>query len=197
MRSVVANLDLITEMPQLRALQICYGHVVISKLGSRNKPGTSRGDQMDNRALALKLVLDHLDTTDISTVEDRMEVQKAIYLAQAAGVSLGYSYGWYVKGPYSPALTRDYYGLGSEDGQSAKLKSSAVEKLNRVKALMAAPIDGLRRPQKLELLASLHYLLRQSGMSEATAKKRITATKPHLSAFSNRGIELLREYSLV
>lgn len=152
---------------------------------------------MDNRALALKLVLDHLGTTDISSVDNRMEVQKAVYLAQAAGVTLGYSYGWYVKGPYSPSLTRDYYNLSGDEIAQATLKATAVEKLDQVRALMEIAIDNLGRPQRLELLASLHYLIKVSGMPVSEAKKRLNDTKKHVSAFADEGLQLLRDSGLL
>lgn len=100
---------------------------------------------MDQRSAALKLVLDHLGTNDISTVDDRMEVQKAVYLAQKAGVSLGYSYGWYVRGPYSPSLTRDYYDLVDDIPEGMTLKAAAATKLDSVRSLMNDGVEGLAR----------------------------------------------------
>lgn len=147
--------------------------------------------------MALRLVLDRLGTTDISTVDDRMEVQKAVYLTQSAGVGLGYSYGWYVRGPYSPALTRDYFDLSDETPQSASLKEAAAERIDKVVALMNEQIDDLRRPQRLELFASIHYLLKESKMAEATARKRFSDLKPHLSKYFSQGLQKLREHAFI
>lgn len=152
---------------------------------------------MDNRAIALKLILDHLETNSIATVDQRMEVQKAVYLAQNLGVDLGYSYGWYVKGPYSPALTRDYYNLTDEVPEGTILRPVAIERLNVVRLLMDAPIDGLTRPRKLELLASLHYLIKRSGMSEGAAKKHLATVKPHLQDHASQGLEILKANDLL
>jgi hypothetical protein len=153
---------------------------------------------MDNRAIALKLILDHLETADISTVEQRMEVQKAIYLVQSTGMPLGYSYGWYLKGPYSPTLTRDYYSLGDEGGmQNATLKASAIGKLDNLKELINQPIGGLGRPHRLELLASLHYLIKNSRFSEDKARQRIRETKSHLADHVTAGLAALRGHGLL
>src|SRR3712207_9330456 len=59
----------------------------------------------------------------------RKRVQKAVYIGQLTGVDLGYRFSWYVKGPYSTALTRDYYDLAEdvnsgEDRKSTRLNSS-------------------------------------------------------------------------
>lgn len=60
---------------------------------------------MDSNLIALKLFLDDLGVSaDIETIDDRKRVQKAVYLGQAAGADLGYRFGWYLLGPYSPSL---------------------------------------------------------------------------------------------
>ncbi len=153
---------------------------------------------MDNRAVALKLILDDLGTNDISSTENRMEVQKAVYLVQASGISLGYTYGWYLKGPYSPSLTRDYYSL-SEDTvpPETTLKTAAREKIEQLRKLMDQGIGNLRRPQRLELIASLHYLLKNSSFSEAQATDRIRETKPHLALHVADGLAVLKESNLL
>lgn len=38
-------------------------------------------------------------------------VQAAVYIGKVAGVDLGYRYGWYVYGPYSPSLHEDLVKL--------------------------------------------------------------------------------------
>lgn len=178
-----------------QALWTCRANV---DNAARTKKERQTGQrQMDKRAVALKLVLDRLGTTDISTVEDRMEVQKAVYLTQSAGVGLGYSYGWYVRGPYSPSLTRDYFDLSEDAPASASLKEAAAERIDRVITLMNEPIGDLRRPQRLELLASIHYLLKQSKMAEATARKRINDLKPHVAKHFTQGLQKLREHAFV
>ena len=71
------------------------------------------GGNVSNKLLALKLVLEALGVgTNIGNVTERKEKQKAIYLVKAlTGLDLGYSYGWYIRGPYSPSLANDYYEL--------------------------------------------------------------------------------------
>lgn len=44
----------------------------------------------------IRLVLEEMGIEpDVRTVEGRRIIQRSIYLAQAAGVPLGYSFGWY------------------------------------------------------------------------------------------------------
>lgn len=63
----------------------------------------------------LKLVLDELNIpSDYSTIKQRTTVQKAVYLAQCAGVDLGYTFGWYTKGPFCPELSSVCIELNKE-----------------------------------------------------------------------------------
>jgi uncharacterized protein YwgA len=47
----------------------------------------------------------------IDTFEDRLRLQKIIYIAKHFGIDLGYSFNEYLRGPYSPELADDYYEL--------------------------------------------------------------------------------------
>lgn len=70
---------------------------------------------MTNRQIALKLVTQYLDVpAHQSSFDDRLILQKAIYLVQQAGVDLNYRYTWYLRGPYCSDLTRDAYEMLSE-----------------------------------------------------------------------------------
>ena len=66
---------------------------------------------MDRRQIAAVLTLKWLGVEfKLETFTDRLIAQKAIYLAQTVGADLGYFYGWYLRGPYCPALTEDLFG---------------------------------------------------------------------------------------
>jgi hypothetical protein len=155
---------------------------------------------MDEKFVALKLILDHLNVgQEIDTVEQRMETQKAIYLAQSLGVDLGYSYGWYLKGPYSPSLTRDYYALHAKadegDGDRA-LKQRVRVVLDQLREIMDNPTVPLSRAHWLELLASIHYLIHESGYTPQRARDRIRATKAHLDQYFPQGLAALEANAL-
>jgi uncharacterized protein YwgA len=159
--------------------------------------------EMQPKLTALERVLDALGVEpEIETVDDRKRVQKAIYLGQRAGVDLGYRYGWYKKGPYSPRLTRDYYALAEaldigESAGTAKLKPSEATKLRRIRPLFAVPAGVALSPEDwLELVASVDYLKRVSKVSDADAKKVIRDQKPTLFRFLPKARAALRQYGL-
>jgi len=123
---------------------------------------------MDRQQIGLKLALDALGRE--LTLEDfagRLALQKTIYLVQAAGVDLGYSYGWYLRGPYSAGLTRDAFAIKAElardpEGlKSWKLDPDSINRLVVLRALFTGtPAKKLTR--HLELLASVLFLLKSN-----------------------------------
>ncbi len=160
---------------------------------------------MSAKLAALKLFLDELGIeSSIDTIDDRKRVQKAVYLGQIARVDLGYRFGWYLRGPYSTGLTKDYYALadavnsGELDTQGRTLKPELRERLKRIRPLLDPP-SGVHLSQEdwLELLASLHFLQYVSKFDQDKAVERIRQEKPHLKAFLHEAESQLQRYGLL
>ncbi|HEY7307853.1 MAG TPA: hypothetical protein VH643_00700 [Gemmataceae bacterium] len=120
---------------------------------------------MDRQQIGLKLTLDTLGVpARVNSFSNRLVLQKAVYLAQAAGVQLGYQYNWYLRGPYSPALTRDAFAIvaeldqGANDSEGWNLDPTSKQRLSQMKKILEGLQDS-ELPKKLELLASVHFLL--------------------------------------
>ena len=47
----------------------------------------------------------------IKTFEDRVRLQKFVYLAKHFGIDLKYNFNLYIRGPYSSELADDYYKI--------------------------------------------------------------------------------------
>lgn len=121
---------------------------------------------MDRQQIGLKLALDHLGLpTRLSSFDERLILQKAVYLAQAAGVDLGYFFHWYLRGPYSPSLTRDAFTMvgeingGLDDSEGWHLEEKSIERLAKLRPLISWAQPAQRAPW-LELLASVLFLLK-------------------------------------
>ena len=121
---------------------------------------------MEARLMVLDLVLRQLGIEP----DNSREIQKAVYLVQAAGVPMGYRYAWYENGPGSPGLASSIYELKLEttdlqEGESAhsrQLRPAFVDTVERARPLLKVPEDvegNLSRVEWLDLLASLRYLV--------------------------------------
>jgi len=164
---------------------------------------------MDRQQIGVKLTIDGLKLPfKTDSFMDRLIMQKAIYLAQAAGVNLGYYYHWYLYGPYSPPLTRDEFAIGADitsgmdESKEWKLDDKSLQRLQKMRGLFAeAEADRDKLAKKLELLASVHFLVDRKQVSKVDTS-RITATLKRFNKdFSKQNVkealEELQHYGLL
>jgi hypothetical protein len=133
---------------------------------------------MERQQIGLKLTMNALGLpARLESFPDRLILQKAVYLSQAAGVLLGYHYNWYLRGPYSPSLTRDAFAVaaelaqGSDEGQGWRLDETSLQRLEDLKPLLNDQ-EPDQRARHLELLASVHFLL-QTGQGRSTSPEEL------------------------
>ena len=146
----------------------------------------------------LKLLLDEAGIgTDISTIDKRKSIQKTIQLSKSYGVDLGYSFSWYVKGPYSTALTRDYYGLSRAGSvESLKLRDTAKSTIDVLRKYL---FESAKKPKKLkksdwlELLSSYDYLKNKRNLDGPTIQSKLELEKSHVAKYANNAKEALDE----
>jgi uncharacterized protein YwgA len=145
---------------------------------------------MDRPQISLQLTLDNLGVPlRLDSFDDRMALQKTIYLCQQAGVHLGYRYNWYLRGPYSPDLTRDAFELKSKQDSNLgetlgwNLDGPSIQRLKKIKPLLEAESQS-QRPRRLELLASVLFLKQSyDGRNKDAAGLReiLTRNEKHFS----------------
>ena len=159
---------------------------------------------METSLIKLKLLLNKLGIpADISTLNNRKRVQKAVYIGQVAGMELGYSYGWYLMGPYSPELTKEYFNLrnviygGDEEYLQYKLKKPFSEKLEKIIDLMNPPEElSLAQEDWLEIVASVLYLA-NLGKNIDGIKNVLSRDKKHLLIYADTAYNHLKQHNLV
>ena len=136
---------------------------------------------MDRQQIGVKLAIDALKLPfRVGTFEDRLIMQKAVYLAQTAGVNLGYYYHWYLYGPYSPSLTRDGFAIAMDisaeldESKGWRLDDESSKRIERIRCLFGEKCSS-KLAGKLELLASVHFLVDRKQASRVDTGG-ITAT---------------------
>jgi uncharacterized protein YwgA len=126
-----------------------------------------------------------------NTTEERVELQKTIYLLQAYGVQLGYGFSWYKYGPYSQDLVGDAYTvLHAEKARYAAETKDLVfseSSRNRFREFgdICQEIAGiekkkLKKADQLELVASVDFL-RRTWLKEVEGTEFIESFKKHKS----------------
>jgi hypothetical protein len=161
---------------------------------------------VDERQLGLALALKELGVDrNVSEFDGRLILQKSVYLLEEAGVRLGYAFNWYLRGPYSPALTRDLFNLSSSDDD---IDGWVLDQRSRDIAERIRPLfEGVKKEcagdsaRRLELFASLHYLARRGRLdiddSSAATKQLEQNGKVFSTAEVASAIDQLKQVQLL
>ena len=133
---------------------------------------------MNPSQIVLKLVLDAIkQELKLDSFEQRLMIQKKVYLTQLTGLDLAYRFGWYLHGPYSTELTRDAFRLKEEmdlnerDYEKETLGQFARKRVQQAPKIWANKPDGIDEDDWLELLASLHYLKHIAYMGKDASRE--------------------------
>ncbi len=158
---------------------------------------------MNRRQIALKLVISELGIgADMASFEERLILQKAILLAQQAGVPLGYHFSWYLRGPYSRDLTADAFAsLGSDIPAGWTLDPNSKEKLKRVRPLIDRLKASPERAREFEKVASVLFIITTNQGSASDVAGIAGRMKLAGKDFNEREVDvavrLLREHGLL
>ena len=115
---------------------------------------------------------------DVNKYEDRLAIQKLTYMLKTMGISSGYRFTWYIKGPYSPVLSSEAF---SETGkasasQPVALSLQETEKCANLKVFLGKDVKD---SNKMELYASLLFLKKDEKITERPAIiAKLTTLKP-------------------
>jgi hypothetical protein len=115
---------------------------------------------------------------DISRFDDRLIAQKLVCLLEFRGIDLGYSCSLYVRGPYSPDLTKDLFAFTPEfenletGTQLNTAEKEAAGELGRIFGL---------KPVPLEVGATYGYYAIRQDCDPLEASRLVKRLKPFYS----------------
>ncbi len=132
---------------------------------------------------SLLRVLRSFGEISLDYFSERLRLQKLGYLAQKLGANEGYSYSWYIHGPYSSTLTSvlfagDEIGLFDDEVELSKHEKNTVQLLY---SLLEKEVND---PNFLELYASVWYLMSKGNLSneeKESIKEILYKEKPQFS----------------
>jgi len=88
--------------------------------------------------------------------DDRLRLQKYVYIARFLGLDHGYRFSGYLRGPYSPDLAKDYYTL-SESDELKVSKEDYLHSLENFNAEKFLDIVSEKSSRWLELATTVLY----------------------------------------
>lgn len=142
---------------------------------------------MNNSHIATAIAIRDLNCFTLETINDRILLQKKVYLAQDIGLPLGYGYSWYIHGPYSTDLTAVAYQIipeGDTAIENHSLKepyASMITKVNSLESVIDERNLTISVVQWYELIASIAYWYKRGYNTEEKALEKIHATKPQFT----------------
>lgn len=165
-----------------------------------------------NRALVgIYMIMNELNSFSIKKLEDRIFLQKAIYIIQVLGIDLRFRFSWYIYGPYSKELTHAAYDLDNNAELQKKadkltIKKEAKKKIDLLKQLLEKRPHDLDKSHWFELLSSIHYIKHISlngcsdekeieGILKKQKKKRFDESK--FDSYFNEAWQSLKEVNLI
>lgn len=94
---------------------------------------------------------------DASSIDDRVMLQKAVFLMHELGVACGdYTFSWDCYGPFSPDLSDDMKRM-VEDDIPVKFSKKAIQVMKRLREIFGIHSEYEKR-YWTEAIASLYYL---------------------------------------
>ena len=129
-------------------------------------------------------MLNSITDVSLETFLDRLKLQKLVYLIREVGYDCAFSFDWYVRGPYSPSLTRALYSadeIGELSKGDVKLNGREFQIVHRLRLLLG---DKIADPYTLELLASIWYYFPDTPLTDNDREMLLdylVEKKPHFS----------------
>jgi len=124
---------------------------------------------------------------DMLTFSNRLHLQKIIYLVQAHGINLGYTFSWYLHGPYSTELTRQAFNIDNfSNMKPIKFEDNDVEK--SFEEFISKLGSNKNNDFLLEVASSIH-LLRKMHPTK-TKEQIIEDIEKKSESFKSKGTEI-------
>jgi uncharacterized protein YwgA len=118
----------------------------------------------------------------METFSERKRLQKLAYLLQAWGLDVPFDFGWYLHGPYSRGTTQLLFEIANgKDIDTEALTPHERERITKFARFLG---DDLKDPDKLEVLASIHFLrtkAKEIGASENDIRLFLKRKKPYFT----------------
>jgi uncharacterized protein YwgA len=138
----------------------------------------ARKEAIEKIAACFKAILEK--DLNMDSFEDRIRLQKIVYILKHAGLGFRYSFGWHIRGPYSPDLADDGYSY-KENKEKMAFSYSFSENEKRIIAQVKTISEYLKIEENSELLASLLYLSNLLGVTDDKLKDELKLRKPRFS----------------
>jgi uncharacterized protein YwgA len=128
-----------------------------------------------DEAIFAYAILSRIGCGKVDTFEQRLRSQKVQYFAQLFKVSTPYTYGLYLRGPYSSELAHDLYAIRDAKISadiSEFVPNELEERLEELKKFISKT-----NTRGLEIASTLHWLINVAKISKEKTHKKLKEWK--------------------
>ncbi len=123
----------------------------------------------------------------MNNFSQRKRLQKLGFLLQEWGLDLPYRFTWYIHGPYSPGLTQMLYDISqTRDTEPQELTHDELKRLKEFRNFLG---DDIADSDKLEVLASVHFLREKANETGASRDDVLLVLKEKKPYFAKDDID--------
>lgn len=117
-----------------------------------------------------------------SFFDQRLILQKTIYLLQAFGLFLGFRFSWYIRGPYSSTLAHYGYKIAKMKKEIPLARFTPAESERRFERFLRFLGSKKNDADGLEILASIHLLKKlYPNHSRAKILQLVASKQPYFT----------------
>ena len=132
----------------------------------------------------------------VDRFDDRLRLQKTVYLLQAFGINRGYEFGWYLRGPYCSLVAMDGFDLRGVYGRIPKGETAFTTRRANVLFDRFCSLVSDKSTAYLEIAVYLHHIKHGgTGGSDDDIRKKVEDKRPEFTAeqVEEAWSDLLRE----
>ena len=130
---------------------------------------------MNRQVVELGFILKQIPDFGFSmdNFDNRLKLQKSLYLLQSFGVYLGYAFSWYLRGPYCSILSTNGFELNEiyDEIPTKKVEFKKSETQKKFKSFLKFMED--KNTDELEIASSLHYLKQVCTLNDDGIKNKV------------------------
>lgn len=130
---------------------------------------------MNKQVIDLGFILKQIPDSNFSMdgFQDRLKLQKMVYLLQIFDIYLGYNFTWYLRGPYCSVLATNGFALKEfyNDVPNTDIKFQNPRTQERFEEFKKF-VKG-KDVDELEIAASLHYLKQTCTQPDSEIKNKV------------------------
>ncbi len=148
-----------------------------------------------SRFEVLSDIWDTIDSPNMEFFNNRLLLQKKVYLLKELGLDLDYNFHLYLHGPYSKDLATDGYKIST-------IKNSSDKKVFVIDSAILTKLKELEKGHNndilwFELLATITYLKNVEKKDKEEIKKFISDNKPYIFNLFEEGYKILINEKLI